>query len=142
MAAILCNAPPLVLGPPLLIIIAQSLTIKEKLGYFFICPTPLPQGQNCFKQFPTPWVQRAGRVPGVAIEPCTGASSRVLSPRTYVKDCVTCNSCQLSPVRVGRHCKRVIAFILTAVKRKIYLEVLVEDHYLLPVRLINLFLFY
>ena len=34
------------------------------------------------------------------------------------------------------------AFILTAVKRKIYLEVLVEDHYLLPVRLINLFLFY
>ena len=28
LAAILCNAPPLVLGPPLLIIIAQSLAKK------------------------------------------------------------------------------------------------------------------
>ena len=31
--------------------------------------------------------------------------------------------------------------ILTAVKRKIYLEVLVEDHYLLTVRLINIVYF-
>ena len=50
------------------------------------------------------------------------------------------NSCQLSPARVARHIARA-SFLssLTAVKRKIYLEVPVEDHYLLTVRLINIF---
>ena len=51
------------------------------------------------------------------------------------------NSCQLSPVRVARHIARAsLLSSLTAVKRKIYLEVPVEDHYLLTVRLINIFL--
>ena len=50
------------------------------------------------------------------------------------------NSCQLSPVRVARHIARAsLLSSLTAVKRKIYLEVPVEDHYLLTVRLINVF---
>ena len=50
------------------------------------------------------------------------------------------NSCQLSPVRVARHIARAsLLSSLTAVKRKIYLEVPVEDHYLLTVRLINIF---
>ena len=50
------------------------------------------------------------------------------------------NSCQLSPARVARHIARA-SFLssLTAVKRKIYLEVPVEDHYILTVRPINFF---
>ena len=70
------------------------------------------------------------------------ASSCVPSPRTCGEDCVTWNF--LSRTRASSRLLELHAILhephcFPAVKRKIYLEVPVEDHYLLTVRLINIF---
>ena len=85
------------------------------------------------------YFRRRSRVPKFLS--CIWASSRVPSPRNYGEDCVTWTRASSRRSQLDAIASAWLPSILTAVKRKIYLEVLVEDHYLLTVRLINIYYF-